>query len=205
MYLQYLFLYICLFLEEKQVKRTVEVIVLLIALELPHTETGTRANIHLFVVQSHMSAQKHSHTQTHTLTPTPTHTYTNTQHICNFKGWIEDLEPRNTMQGRAYSISPWQFFTPTYRHCITFQYCTEVCRQRTADTSKGCGKSTLLLGASQLCHSCSRIGQGGTGRGQAWLKTLADILKNGFSISHFDELKLSGQPVGRAWWFPGPA
>lgn len=48
------------------------------------------------------------------------------------------------------------------------------------------------------------VGQTGAGRGQAWLKTLADILKNGFSISHFDELELSCQPVGRAW-FPSPA
>lgn len=158
-----------------------------------------------YLWHEHSPSHKSTHTLSHTLRPTCTHTCTNTEHICNFKGWIEDLEARHTVQGRAYSISLWQLLTLTYRHCITFQYCTEVCRRRTADTSKGCGKSTLLLGASQLCHSCSRVRQRGTGRGQAWLKTSADILKNGFSISHFDELKLSGQPVGRAWWFSGPA
>lgn len=147
----------------------------------------------------HKSVFLHTHTLSHP------HTLTNKQYICNFKGWIEDPVASITVQGRAYSISPGQFLTLTYRRCITFQYCTEACRQRTADTSKGCGKSTFLLGASQLCHSCSEVGQRGTGRGQAWLKTSAAILKNGFSISHFDELKLSGLPVGRAWWFPGPA
>lgn len=162
----------------------------------PTHTTNTRANIHLFVVQSRECTKVcFSHP----------HTLTNTQCICNFKGWIEDPVASNTVQGRAYSISPRQFLTLTYRHCITFQYCTEACRQRTVDTSKGCGKSTFLLGASQLCHSCSEVGQRGTGRVQAWLKTSAAILKNGFSISHFDELKLSGPPVGRAWWFPGPA
>lgn len=185
---QSIFVYHFIF-RQNQYRRTLGLFVFLIAPQL--TEHFDRCLCwHTLIC----NAVTHFHTNSRTLTHTQPH---NTS--ANFKEGIEDLEPRNAMQGRAHSVSPWQFFTLTYRHCITFQYFTEVCRQRTADTSKGCSKSTLLLGTSELCRSRSWIGQTDAGRGQAWLKTLAGILKNGFSISHFDELKLSGQPVGRGF------
>lgn len=128
---RYIYIYISLF-RVKRRNGSKDFKLLLSSLHLNPTQAGTHAN-----------------TYTAALTQT---------HICNFMVWIEDPEARSTVQGRTYPISRWQLLTLTYRLCITFQYCTEVCRRRTADTSKGCSEYTLLVGASQLCRSrsCSR-------------------------------------------------
>lgn len=105
-------------------------------------------------------------------------------HNWNFKRWTEDLHPEETVQSKAYSVSPWQRFAHTYRHCITFQYCTEMCRQRSADTSKGLWQiHTARRSFTATSQPFLGLARQARGRGQAWLKPSADILKHG--ILHF--------------------
>lgn len=121
------------------------------------------------------------------------HTHT---HICNFKEWIEAPQAWSREQGRAYSFSLRRLLTLTYRRCITWQYCTEVCRQGRADTSKKCGKFSLLHRASQPCHRCSKLGQRGAGTGQAWLKASVAGFKDGSPTPQHPHFPLGGVEVG---------
>lgn len=143
------------------------------------------------------------HRSTHTLSHN--HTYTNTQHICNFKGWIEDLEPRNTVQGRAHQLAAGSSSTSPIVIASHFNI-AQTCAANAPLTHQ---RATENPHSSSEPHNYVTavfgVGQTSAGLGQAWLKTLADTLKNGFSISYFDKLKLSDWPVGSAWWFPHPA
>lgn len=94
--------------------------------------------------------------------------------------------------GETYSLSSRHFFTLTYHCCITLQYCTEACCHHCADTSKRCGKFSLLHRALQPCHRCSKEGQRGAGRGQAWLKASAAGFKDGLPYFPLGWVKVEG-------------
>lgn len=118
------------------------------------------------------------------------HTHTHTHTLLQFQGM--NSQAWSSEQGRAYSFSSWHLLTLTYRCCITLQYCTEVCRQHRADTSKRCGKFSLLHGALQPCHRCSKVGQRGAGRGQAWLKASVAGFKDGTPYFPLGWVKVRG-------------